>query len=428
MLRRFGWSLGWVALVLGSSGCQRTQTAPANLSEPVVQTSVSPVSSPRDEVPDRSANPGPSSGQKANIPHAGHEHHVVPLAVCKSEGLDPLSAARKFYDDGRYEDALSCAAQSSAVTPEDPQAHSERAAALSALARFEEAQLAYARALAADPEHLDALLGAAHLYGVSLPSTRERDELASLYAEKGLALSESQGDHKLVAQFGLLSAMAFNDLGQAKDALERAEATLKLESKNAEARYERAVALFELCRFADAKAAFTQLLNDPQRAAHAHHHLGLILEREEKWPQADKHLALARKLSPEDFPDPQLLTADAFKKAVNQAVAELPADMRKDLTGIPVTAEELPKSDDLLSGEPPLSPAILGLFRGPPLGERCTADAGDPCRSVALYRRNLARAVRTRDELLEQIRVTLLHEVGHLRGEDDFELAARGLE
>jgi predicted Zn-dependent protease with MMP-like domain len=47
---------------------------------------------------------------------------------------------------------------------------------------------------------------------------------------------------------------------------------------------------------------------------------------------------------------------------------------------------------------------------------------------VALYRRNLERAVRNGDELREQIRVTLLHEVGHLRGEDDFELAARGLE
>jgi predicted Zn-dependent protease with MMP-like domain len=98
-----------------------------------------------------------------------------------------------------------------------------------------------------------------------------------------------------------------------------------------------------------------------------------------------------------------------------------------DLAGVPVTAEELPKDEDLLSGEPPLSPAILGLFRGPPLTEKCSKEE-NPCRSVALYRRNLARAVRTRDELREQVRVTLLHEVGHLRGEDDFELAARGLE
>ncbi len=412
----------WVVLALLLPACERKK---APTTEPAAPEPAAAQPAAIKEEGER----GPvSAGQKSNPPHTGHEPHVVPLAVCHSEGLDPLSAARKFYDDGRYEDALSCAAQASALTPEDPQAHSERAAALSALGRFEEAQLAYARALAADPEHLDALLGAAHLYGVSLPSTRERDELASLYAEKGLALAEEQTDDKLTAQFGLLSAMAFNDLGQAKDALDRADAVLKLEGKNAEARYERAVALFELCRFADAKGAFSQLLTDPQRSAHAHHHLGLLLEREEKWQQAERHFALARKLAPEDFPEPQLLTQVDFKRAVAQAVAELPEDMRKDLLGVPVTAEELPRSDDLLSGEPPLSPAILGLFRGPPLGERCTSEGGEPCRSVALYRRNLARAVRSKDELLEQIRVTLLHEVGHLRGEDDFELAARGLE
>ena len=75
-----------------------------------------------------------------------------------------------------------------------------------------------------------------------------------------------------------------------------------------------------------------------------------------------------------------------------------------------------------------MSPTILGLFRGPSLGEPCPEGEKGPCRSVVLYRRNLARAVTSEEELLEQIRVTLLHEVGHLRGEDDLELAARGLE
>jgi predicted Zn-dependent protease with MMP-like domain len=102
--------------------------------------------------------------------------------------------------------------------------------------------------------------------------------------------------------------------------------------------------------------------------------------------------------------------------------------MQKDLKGVPVSTEEIPQDVDLRDGDPPLSPTILGLFRGPSLGEPCPTDEKGPCRSVVLYRRNLARAVTTQQELLEQIRVTLLHEVGHLRGEDDMELAGRGLE
>ncbi len=444
---------GWRTLVLVGSlawaGCQRapssSEAAPVVVPARAVAVSSPASSSPASTLnaanaPSRAAGPvavpspltpvapepaPASSSSPSNA--AGRSQRKAPLEVCRAEG-DPLSAAREAYDDGRLEEALSCAAQAAAFFPELPDAHSERGAALSALGRFEEAQLAYARALALRPDHPDALLGAAHLYVVSLPSSREHDELGALYADRGFSVALAHEDDRLLSQFALVSAMAFNDLGRSADALERADEVLKLEPKNRDARYERAVALFELCRFSDARAAFTSLLADPDRGAHAHHHLGLLLEREGRTAEAERHFAAARKRAPEDFTPPQEMTADEFRAEVARAVAELPEDMRRDLVGVTVAAEELPLEEDLLGGEPPLSPTILGLFRGPPLGESCEGVIGQPCRSVALYRKNLARAVRSREELLEQIRVTLLHEVGHLRGEDDHELAARGLE
>jgi tetratricopeptide (TPR) repeat protein len=353
---------------------------------------------------------------------------VAPLGLCNPDLGDPLSAARKFYDLQEYSKALSCAAKWTALTPEDPQGHSERAAALAALGNLEAAQMAYSRALALAPDQLDALLGAAHLYAVRLPSSRERDELAALYSEKGLSLAKREGDQKLVEQFALLSAMAFNDLGESQRAYERAEEALQLGPDNTDARYERGLALFELCRFGEATLAFRSLLGDPEHRARAHHQLGLLGERSGQFQAAERHFAQARQLSPDDFPEMSLPSPDAFKEEVAKAVRALPADMRRDLSGVPVTAEELPSDADLLSSEPPLSPAILGLFRGPPLGEDCPLGLDGSCRSVALYRRNLGHAVRSLEELREQIRTTLLHEIGHLRGEDDPELAARGLE
>ncbi len=53
-------------------------------------------------------------------------------------------------------------------------------------------------------------------------------------------------------------------------------------------------------------------------------------------------------------------------------------------------------------------------------------DAGD--RAIVLYRRNLLRTVKDGAELDQAIARTLLHEVGHLRGEDDGSLRDRGLE
>jgi tetratricopeptide (TPR) repeat protein len=358
---------------------------------------------------------------------SGERPRPLPLELCRSQG-EPLEAARRYYDAGQFEEALSCAAQAGAFFPMLPQAHSERGAALSALARFEEAQLAYARALALDPNHADSLLGAAHLYAVSLPSSRENDELAAVYAERGIVLARALADEDLQAQFALVAAMAYNDLGQASDALERAQAVLRIQRGHPDARYEQAVALFELCRFREARAVFRTLLDEPQRGAHAHHHLGLILEREGKLKEAERHFAIAQDRAPEDFPPPQPIGVEQFRAELSRAILELPEDMRRDLQGVPVTAEELPADEDLTGGDPPLSPTILGLFRGPPLGEPCAEAEPSPCRSVALYRRNLVRAVSSHQELLEQIRITLLHEVGHLRGEDDLELAARGLE
>jgi len=91
---------------------------------------------------------------------------------------------------------------------------------------------------------------------------------------------------------------------------------------------------------------------------------------------------------------------------------------------------------------PPFPPTILGLYRGP-VGRGApgstTAPAvpaqaprvdvpGDEPVSIVLYRKNLARAVKTRSELSEQIRDTLLHEIGHLEGLDEDDLRRRGME
>jgi tetratricopeptide (TPR) repeat protein len=375
-----------------------------------------------------SAQAGPDAGTPAvaSVPASAAPPVPEPIPTCKAAaGSSPLDAALDYLDTSRYAEALSCAAQASALEPDSAAAHSARGEALAALNRTAEAQVAYARALAIDPGFPDALLGAAHLYAVQLPSSREYDELGALYAERGL--SQAEVSPELLPRFALVAAMALNDLGQAGEALQRAQLVLAREPHNPEAAYEKALALFELCRFAEARVAFSGLVNDPARGAHAHYHLGLLLEREGKWKQAQVHFDKARALAPEDFPVPPTPSEAEFREEVARAVSALPEDMRRDLDGVPVRAEELPADVDLLSGEPPLSPAILGLFRGPPLGEPCDGSE-TPCRSVALYRLNLARAVRTREELREQIKVTLLHEVGHLRGEDDQELAARGLE
>ena len=160
--------------------------------------------------------------------------HLHPLAVCDGRGKLPLDAAQEAFDAHEYEKALSCAAQAAALSPSDVIAQTERANALAQLNRFDEAVLAYARALAIDPDSLDALAGAAHFYTVLMPSSRELDELGSAYAERGFELSTSQKDEVFAVTFARLSARAFNDIGQPQDALDRADWVLALEAEAVE--------------------------------------------------------------------------------------------------------------------------------------------------------------------------------------------------
>lgn len=417
MLQRFVLPL---ALVLSVSSCKKQEAPAKAVTQPKVMESV--------DVDLSDLKPAPKDRETT---HADvHNHGKKPLKLCDARGKEPIEAARAYYDAEAYEDALACAAQASALEPDAADAHSERASALSALEMYDDAKLAYARALALDPKLPDALLGAAHLYTVSLTAGRDLDELGLLYSEQGLADARRAKDDFLIAEFATLSAMAFNDLGESQKALARADEVLDARPDSAEASYERALALFELCRFGEAKVAFTALLSDDERAAHSHHHLGLVLEREGKTAEAEKHFAKARALRPKDFSPLPQMTVEQFRAELDNAIADMPADMRKDLMGVPVKAEDLPAEEDLTGNDPPLSPTILGLYRGPPLDVSCeeTDFKDGACRSVVLYRLNLMRTVDSKEELIEQIRVTLWHEVGHLRGEDDLELAARGLE
>ena len=113
---------------------------------------------------------------------------------------------------------------------------------------------------------------------------------------------------------------------------------------------------------------------------------------------------------------------------MRRALRELGAEEREALGAVPVEVDEIPRMADLTAVDPPLSPSILGLFRGPPRGEPCLPSDGAPCRSIVLYRRNLVRFARDPEELRAEVRVTLLHEIGHLLGQSDERLRSRGLE
>jgi predicted Zn-dependent protease with MMP-like domain len=155
--------------------------------------------------------------------------------------------------------------------------------------------------------------------------------------------------------------------------------------------------------------------------------LGLSLEQLGD-PAADAELARALQLAPTELSAPVLITKAEFQKEVDAVVAQLPAERRNRVLAIKIEVADLPDPADLAAVQPPFPPTILGLYRGPVGRPASLPQGSDEPVSIVLYRKNLARAVKTRTELSEQIRDTLLHEIGHLEGLDEDDLRRRGME
>jgi tetratricopeptide (TPR) repeat protein len=380
---------------------------------------------------------------------------------------DLLDRAGDLFDREDFGGALACAEEGGRGAPRSFEAHHDRAAALLHLGRLDEARDTLALALALDPDDAETLEASADLYINQLPPSADRSAIGLEQARRGFR-RVSGHDRARAARLALLEGQALIDLGRSEEAVRRLEATLSLAPKLAAARYEKGVAEFELCRFSDARRTFQKVLEVTSDHAHALYHLGLIEEREGDTRAAEKDFAEASSRDPGSFPMPPEISAVDFAARVRRVVAELPADVRADIAHSRLETTDLPALEDLVAEKPPLSPTILGLFRGLPLSwtgdtdRRPQAgqagriargktrrpsgpgllpatgaddDVGNPgvsCaspeRTIVLYRRNLLRSVHDLAELDEGIRRTLLHEVGHLRGEDDGSLRDRGLE
>ncbi len=374
---------------------------------------------------------------------------------------DLLDRAGAYQDEDDFQGVLACAEEAARQAPRSVEAHHNRALALMRLGRFEEARDALALALAIAPDDGECLELAAELYINRLAPSAERTGIGLEYAQRGRRTLAGRNRLR-AARLALLEGQALVDLGRASQALDPLRQARKLNQSDVSARYEQGVAYFELCKFVLARRAFEDVLAKDTTHAHALYHLALIREREGKEVEADRLFKDASVRDPKSFPAVPEVSASEFERRVRAATVRLPTDVQRDLDGIPIETAEIPASEDLTAERPPLSPTILGLFRGLPLGrEQAVGDAtavsargtrgrqarvtaggslpesesraggpaaAVPARAIVLYRRNILRSVHGTEDLDRAIERTLLHEVGHLRGEDDGSLRDRGLE
>jgi len=119
---------------------------------------------------------------------------------------------------------------------------------------------------------------------------------------------------------------------------------------------------------------------------------------------------------------------DEFDRALREALSELPPMFRDALANGAVVVEEWPPEDLLNELGVPPDDTLYGFYHGVPLPERSVLDSGLLPDKISVYRGPLVEDFPDRSELRRQIRITLLHEIGHFFGMDEEELSRLGYE
>ena len=117
-----------------------------------------------------------------------------------------------------------------------------------------------------------------------------------------------------------------------------------------------------------------------------------------------------------------------FARALREALLELPPMFRDALVNVAVVVEEWPPDDLLEELRVPLDDTLYGFYHGVPLPERSVQDSGLLPDKISVYRGPLMEDFPDRNELCRQIRITLLHEIGHYFGMDEEKLSRLGYE
>ena len=104
------------------------------------------------------------------------------------------------------------------------------------------------------------------------------------------------------------------------------------------------------------------------------------------------------------------MSREEFEDLVAEALDEIPDELARLVDNVVFVVE-----DDVPEGEEPL----LGLYEGVPLTERGSWYAGVLPDRITVYRNPILAICDTDDDVVDEVHITVVHEIAHHFGIDD---------
>jgi predicted Zn-dependent protease with MMP-like domain len=115
--------------------------------------------------------------------------------------------------------------------------------------------------------------------------------------------------------------------------------------------------------------------------------------------------------------------AEEFERLVRQAVDGLPEEYGRIMKNVAVMVEQEPPREVLEELGLESEDDLLGLYSGTSVGDESFFDpAGQLPARISIYRGPILRLCRTAEEVVQEVRDTVVHEIGHHFGLDDEEM------
>jgi predicted Zn-dependent protease with MMP-like domain/Flp pilus assembly protein TadD len=298
-------------------------------------------------------------------------------------------------EEGELDDAAVEAEKALAEAPDSAEAHCLAGMVYAQRGENERALAALDRALTLSPGFTAAVLEKAR---VLYDEGRFEDVIETLRDEASVE--------------GLyLAASALYELGEHEEAEEICRRALAIEELP-ELRHLEALLCLQRGEPEEALAAAKRSIELDPELAEGHHALGLSFTQLGRIEEADAAFARAADLEPDSYFRPYRVTEEDFDVVVEEALAELPEEFESFLENVEIAVEDIPDWALLQEG---LEFDLLGLYRGSTI----QTESWDLPDRVILFQRNLENISPTRADLVEEIRDTVYHEIGHHMGMDE---------